>query len=54
MVDKTGNYKGPGRPVQTIRIPVHMVETMNRITKTTRELVQELEESRLRKRLLTR
>ena len=42
MVDKTGNYKGPGRPVQTIRIPVHMVETMNRITKTTRELVQEL------------
>jgi len=27
---------------RTIRIPVHMVETMNRITKTTRELVQEL------------
>ncbi len=25
---------------RTIRIPVHMVETMNRITKTTRELVQ--------------
>ncbi|MBI4684508.1 MAG: RNA polymerase sigma factor RpoD [Nitrospirae bacterium] len=27
---------------RTIRIPVHMVETINRITKTTRELVQEL------------
>ncbi len=27
---------------RTIRIPVHMVETMNRITKTARELVQEL------------
>lgn len=27
---------------RTIRIPVHMVETMNRVTKTTRELVQEL------------
>jgi len=27
---------------RTIRIPVHMVETMNRITKTTRELVQAL------------
>jgi len=27
---------------RTIRIPVHMVETMNRITRTTRELVQEL------------
>ncbi|HBG93415.1 MAG: RNA polymerase sigma factor RpoD [Nitrospirae bacterium GWF2_44_13] len=27
---------------RTIRIPVHMVETINRITRTTRELVQEL------------
>ncbi|MBA3071529.1 MAG: RNA polymerase sigma factor RpoD [Nitrospirae bacterium] len=27
---------------RTIRIPVHMVETINRITKATRELVQEL------------
>ncbi len=27
---------------RTIRIPVHMVETMNKITKTQRELVQEL------------
>jgi len=27
---------------RTIRIPVHMVEAINRITKTTRELVQEL------------
>lgn len=27
---------------RTIRIPVHMVETMNRVTKTTRELVQVL------------
>jgi RNA polymerase primary sigma factor len=27
---------------RTIRIPVHMVETMNRIMRTTRELVQEL------------
>lgn len=27
---------------RTIRIPVHIVETMNRITRTTRELVQEL------------
>ena len=36
---------------RTIRIPVHMIETINKLIRTSRQLVQEWDASLLRKRL---
>ena len=35
---------------RTIRIPVHMVETINKLIRVSRQLLQELEENRFRKK----
>lgn len=41
MVDKTGNYKVIADQARTIRIPVHMVETINKLIRVSRQLLQE-------------
>ena len=42
LVDKTGNYSIDFRPGETIRVPVHMMETVNKINRLSRQLLQEL------------
>ena len=43
VVDPSGDYPRYRRPgTTTIRIPVHMIETINKLIRTSRQLVQEL------------
>mgnify|MGYP000414652945 CR=1 FL=1 len=42
MVDPSGNHKSDCRQARTIRIPVHMVETINKLIRVSRQLLQEL------------
>ena len=41
MVDPSGNYKVCRRSIRTIRIPVHMIETINKLNRIQRKLLQE-------------
>ncbi len=41
MVDTAGDNKGHSRPGGTIRIPVHMVETINKLIRVSRQLLQQ-------------
>jgi RNA polymerase primary sigma factor len=42
LVDSTGDHAGYRGPVEDIRIPVHMNESMNKFLRATRELEKEL------------
>ncbi len=42
MVDPSGDYARGADQARTIRIPVHMIETINKLIRTSRQLVQEL------------
>ena len=41
MVDPSGHYKSHRRSGRTIRVPVHMVETINKLNRISRQLLQE-------------
>ena len=42
MVDPSGNHQSNRRPGTYHRIPVHMVETINKLIRVSRQLLQEL------------
>jgi RNA polymerase primary sigma factor len=42
VVDSPGDYRAIADQARTIRIPVHMIETINKLIRTSRALVQEL------------
>ena len=41
MVDKTSDNKSIADQARTIRIPVHMIETINKIVRTQRQIMSE-------------
>jgi SOS-response transcriptional repressor LexA len=41
LVDPPGHHQAIADQARTIRIPVHMIETINKLIRTSRQLVQE-------------
>ena len=52
MVDKQAITRSIADQARTIRIPVHMIETINKIVRTQRQIMSEFEESQRLKNLL--
>jgi len=50
VVDSSGNYTRDRRSVPTIRLPVHLYETISRIKKTTKLLSEEMGRKPLKKK----
>ena len=45
MVDSSSHHRAIADQARTIRIPVHMVETINKLIRIQRQLLQDLEEN---------